>query len=323
MVLIMIQNVSFIKEKKKFSEAYILFTLAVDGIGYDRHIHTLRQLFKTQYPPRQYLVTAAPQCPDLDYYPKNAAYNILHPAPKYDAYPDMVFVQFYNNYCAASNHQNRKTTNFNFDVWDQWSQQRTKGRTKIYLGLLGKENHMDTGYVGYEKLTVILDDIRRHKNFGGVMLWDAGYAYANPVPYLKGLTYGQATVKYLQQLTTGPSRTAAAFDSINLAFKNHGVPILVPINVNMTNIIGPEVPCAGQSFLLLRSVSGRVLAESFGASPDLVDKHLEELGMDGDDPINPGSRICINPLGDTVTIGFVYNATFSDEPELQDLYQLD
>lgn len=294
----------------------------MDGVGYDRHIDTLRTLFKTHYPPRQFLITAAPQCPDLDYYPKNAAYNILHPAPKYDAYPDMVFVQFYNNACAAANHISKKVTRFNFDVWDRWSQERTNGRTKIYLGVLGKDNHMDTGYVGYEKLTVILDDIRRSKNFGGVMFWDAGYVYANPVPYLRGLNLGQATARYLKQLTVGPARTAAAFDTINVAFKNYGIPILVPINPNSDDFLSPIVPCAGQSFMLLRSVSGKVLAESFGAPPDVVDSHLEGLGMDGDDPINPGSRICLNPFGDTVKIGYVYNATFDDDSNYPEFYQV-
>lgn len=292
----------------------------MDGVGYDRHIDTLRQLYKTQYPPRDYLITAAPQCPDLDYYPKNAPYNILHPAPKYNSYPDMVFVQFYNNYCSASNYQSTKISGFNFDVWDNWAQNRTHGRSKIYLGVLGKENHMDTGYVSYEKLTVILDGIRRYKSFGGVMIWDAGYAYSNPVSYLKGIQYGQATAKYLTQLAQGPARTAAAFESINTDFKNHRVPVLVPVTGKNSDLLAPVVPCPGQSFFLLRSVSGRVLAETFGVSPDLVDKHLEQLGMDGDNPINPGSLICLRPSssGDGVTVGYVYNATLAEEEQNSD-----
>ncbi|CEP12344.1 hypothetical protein [Parasitella parasitica] len=295
---------------------------SVDGLGYDRHIDTLRQLYKTQYPPREYLITAAPQCPDLDYYPKNAVYNILHPAPKYDAYPDMVFVQFYNNYCSASAHQTRGSTQFNFDVWDTWAQQRTKGRTKIYLGVLGKENHMDTGYVSYEKLTVILDDIRRSRSFGGVMIWDAGYAYSNTVQYLNGLTYGQATFKYLDQLNSGNAKTAKAFDSINMAFKDHRVPILVPLDSSNSDLPPPPVPCTGLSFLLLRSVSGRVLASSLGSSADSVDQHLESIGMDGDDPINPGSRICLisNLNTNSVVIGYVYNASIIDDQELSEFY---
>jgi hypothetical protein len=173
------------------------------------------------------LITAAPQCPDLEYYEKNAVYNILHPAPQYDAYPDLVFVQFYNNYCSASVHRTKKAADFNFDVWDRWAREKTGGRSKILLGILGKENHMDTGYVSFEKLTLILDDVGRSKSFGGVMIWDAGYAYSNPVHYLKDINYGQATVKYIDQLATGSAaRTALAFQNIKADFKQNQVPIL-------------------------------------------------------------------------------------------------
>jgi hypothetical protein len=268
------------------------------------------------------LITAAPQCPDLDYYSKNAVYNILHPAPKYDAYPDMVFVQFYNNYCSASTHQTKGSTQFNFDVWDNWTQQNTQGRTKIYLGVLGKENHMDTGYVTYEKLTVILDDIKRSKNFGGVMMWDAGYAYSNTVQYLNGVTYGRATSQYLELLNSGTAKTAQAFDSINMAFKEHQIPILVPLDNSNTNLPPSPVPCTGLSFLLLRSVSARILASSFGSSPESVDQHLESIGMNGGDPINPGSRICLisNANTNSVVIGYVYNASSIDDQALSSYY---
>lgn len=293
---------------------------SVDGVGYDRHIHVLRQLYKTQYPPREYLITAAPQCADLDYYHKNAVYNILHPAPKYDAYPDIVFVQFYNNRCSASSHQSKKVTDFNFDMWNKWAEQRTKGKTKVYLGLLGKENRWDTGYVDYEKLTVILDDIRRYKSFGGVMFWDAALAYSNPVSYLKGLPYGQATSKYLKQLTTGAARTAAAFDNINLLYKSNRVPILVPLFGESAHGVNDITPCSGQLFLLLRAVSARILSESFGSPPDEIDAHLEALGMDGDDPINPGSHICLRSMNDTVSLGYIYNATLADEFDFSEYY---
>jgi hypothetical protein len=262
------------------------------------------------------LITAAPQCPDLEYYEKNAVYNILHPAPQYDAYPDLVFVQFYNNYCSASVHRTKKAADFNFDVWDRWAREKTGGRSKILLGILGKENHMDTGYVSFEKLTLILDDVGRSKSFGGVMIWDAGYAYSNPVHYLKDINYGQATVKYIDQLATGSAaRTALAFQNIKADFKQNQVPILVPIIGANVELLPPPLPCAGTSFLLLRSVSGRALAASFGSSADSVNQHLESIGMNGDDLISPGSRIClISELQtDNVVIGYVYNATLTEE----------
>jgi hypothetical protein len=294
----------------------MIFFTGTDGAGYDRHIDTLRKLFKTQYPPRDYLITAAPQCPDLEYYEDNAVYNILYPDPQYDAYPDLVFVQFYNNYCSASVHQTRKAAQFNFDAWDRWAQEQTGGRSRILLGVLGKENHMDTGYVSYEKLTLILDDVGRSQSFAGVMIWDAGYAYSNPVNYLRGMNYGQATAKYLDQLSVGSAaRMAQVYQNIHAAYKEHQIPILVPISGANTELLSPPIPCQGTSFLLLRSVTGRALAASFGSSEDSVDRHLESLGMDGDDFINPGSRICLisEPQTDNVMIGFVYNATLTDE----------
>jgi hypothetical protein len=235
----------------------------------------------------------------------------------------MVFVQFYNNYCSVSAHSSKQ---FNFDVWDKWAAERTRGRTKIYLGILGKENHMDTGYVTYEKLTVVLDDVQRSRNFGGVMIWDAGYAYANQLPYLKGLTYGQATAKYLQQLSSGRAKTAKAFDTINLEFKDHKVPVLIPIPTNSTEDLAlpAPIPCGGLSFLLLRSVTGRSLAESFSSSPDTVDSHLRQIGMDGDAYINPGSRVCLiaEGRGDAVVISYIYNASVleDDDNSFSDYY---
>ncbi|KAG0175108.1 Chitinase 1 [Apophysomyces sp. BC1034] len=166
------------------------------GQGYDHHIDTLRKLFKTYYPSREFLVTAAPQCPDLETYPYNAVYNLLHPNPRYDAYPDMVFVQFYNNYCSASEYG--RVGLFNFDEWDAWA--RKHGNITVYLGVLAKDNNMDTGYVNYNALTHILDSIQYKPSFGGVMMWDARYAYDNPVANLHGIQYGQAAAEYLRQL---------------------------------------------------------------------------------------------------------------------------
>ncbi|KAI8335579.1 glycoside hydrolase superfamily, partial [Chlamydoabsidia padenii] len=157
----------------------------VNGEGWDKLVHNLRVLSKLYIPARNFLITAAPQCPDLDYYKNNALYNILHPNPQYtEAYLDMVFVQFYNNYCSASEFEksprNGSTRSFNFEAWNTWAEQTTRA-TKIYLGILGKKGHHDSGYVQFEQLTKIMDNIHRYSRFGGVMIWDALYAYSNPV----------------------------------------------------------------------------------------------------------------------------------------------
>jgi hypothetical protein len=188
------------------------------------------------------------------------------------------------------------------------------------LGILGRESRYDTGYVNYEKLTVILDDIRQRKSFGGVMMWDAGYAYANPVPLLQGLSYGQATANYLEQLSTGHVKSAIAFDKISRDFKTHQVPVLVPYNQNDTHLSDIAMPCKGQSFILLRSVSGRALAESFGISASTVDSHFQDIGMNVNDPFNPGSRLCLGTKDNTIVLSYVYNATGLNEQGVAGYY---
>ncbi|KAI8986922.1 glycoside hydrolase superfamily [Pilobolus umbonatus] len=283
---------------------------SVDGVGYDRMIHVLRQLFNTYYPSRKFLISAAPQCADLDYYPHNAAYNILNPDPKYDAYPDYVFVQFYNNRCSVSKFKAQTVTDFNFAVWDKWSQLKTGGKAKVVLGLMGKETKTDTGYIPYEKLTTVLSDIKRYKSFGGVMFWDASLAYSNPVTYLKGIPYGQATAKYLQQLSMDTSKTAAAFEVLNIAFQSHGVPLMVPISPTSSDAFAPLFPCSGQSFILLRSVTKSVLFNSFGSSSQ-VSGEAQEMIIDDDAPINPGSHVCMGMTNDSelAKVSFIYNAS--------------
>ncbi|KAI7865914.1 glycoside hydrolase superfamily [Spinellus fusiger] len=281
------------------------------GVGYDQLIDTLRKLFKTAYPARDYLITAAPQCPDLDMYPMNAMYPLLHPNSKYNAYPDMMFVQFYNNYCSASSFNSRLSAKFNFDVWEKWSQKNTNGKTKIFLGLMGKENHLDTGYVNYEKLTEILDMIAMNPTFGGVMMWDARYAYSNPVSHLSGIQYGQAAAEYLDFLsrTTGKRTALQAFDSLG-ALKDTAAPLMMPISSRSVDLNSP-LTCNGQVFQLMRSVSSWVLAESFGHSGEEIEAHLSNLGIPPSAPIVPGSRICLGKglFEDTLAINYVYNAS--------------
>ncbi|KAI8369345.1 glycoside hydrolase superfamily [Radiomyces spectabilis] len=290
---------------------------AADSKGYDRLIHALRQLYKL-YPPRKFLITAAPQCPDIEDYEDNAMYSILYPNRKYDAYPDLVFVQFYNNDCSASAFKEKTSTRFNFDAWDKWATEKTKGKSKIFLGLIAKSTKEDSGYVPYEKLTSILDEVHSTKNFGGVMMWDARLAYDNRVSYLHGTDYATAVSKYLRQLTAGGSKAAiGAFNALGSP-ENHHTPVLVPIS-NLTNSIPDVLGCSGQAFVLLRHVTCRTLAESFGMSGDDIDRHLVNIGIDVNALLNPGSHICMevppeeeNNYGRTMVLSYVYNATISD-----------
>lgn len=321
---ISIQNVSDLLYHtfQPFYQRITSYLAAVtDGRGYDKHIDTLRHLFKTVYPPRQFYITAAPQCPDLDNYDGNAVYNILHPSnPKYDSYPDMVFVQFYNNYCSASSFApNSKNQRFNFDQWDDWAAQETKGKTKVLLGVMGKENHMDTGYVDYEKMTLILDNIRSKASFGGVMMWDARYAYDNPVSVLNDIQYGEAVARYLaqpdasaqQDTTTASLRTSLREMILNRIHEND---VILPVPLAPVRQTLQRLPCAGQNFVLLRPSTCNELVQTFGADGHHVKNHLRQLGIDPAAPLVPGSTVCVaaGQSKGSLAIQYVYNATLSE-----------
>ena len=241
--------------------------------------------------------------PDLDSHDQNAVYNILHPSEEYDAYPDMVFVQFYNNYCSATSFGKGK--GFNFHAWDQWATSHSKRQTKVYLGILGKEDHMDTGYVDYERLTLILDSIHNKQSFGGVMIWDAQYAYSNLVPYMN-VQYGQAVVQYLDHFSKRNRALLADYEDVAKGVNRH-IPVLIPVNKSYVGAL----PCPGQLFMLLHPVTCRTLAETFGVSADEVDADLDRMGLDPTAFLNTGSSICIGfrPDQQIVGLNYVYNAT--------------
>ncbi|CAO3619366.1 unnamed protein product [Cunninghamella echinulata] len=256
-----------------------------NGKGYDKLVHQLRQLYKTN-PRKKFLITAAPQCPNLDYYKNNAMYNLLHPSPDYDAYPDLVFVQFYNNYCSASKYtsQSNKQADFNFEQWHAWAEKNTKD-TQIYLGLLGKNNKGDTGFIPFERLTGLLDDIHGKKRFGGVMIWDATLAYSNLVNNKD--PYGNEIVKYLSELKK--TKTLQLDDA---------TPLLVPVLPGDEPINRLFVCENGQPFVLLNSVSVNHLMKYFSLPKQqpysLFQSRFDVDNMDA--KLSRGSYLCLGAL---------------------------
>ncbi|CAO3598361.1 unnamed protein product [Absidia cylindrospora] len=316
---------------------------ATSGEGYDKLIHDLRTLFKLYTPPqKKFLLTAAPQCPDLDYYKNNAMYNILHPNPLYsEAYLDLVFVQFYNNYCSASkysstgnNNQWHSSNSFNFDEWNSWAEQNSDS-TKIYLGILGKENRDDTGYVQFEHLTKILDGVHSYSRFGGVMIWDALYAYSNPV--FNGDQYGHATLRYLTQLAT-PPLTVRVDDTTPLLLPIGPTVYTTPNNdysddqmnvtstfADSTKMMTPFSCNQGQGFVLLSSMALRNLLVHFGVTSEQLN-NLDSSSMNEDvnATLTKGSYLCFGPTsanGASYGLNFIYNATVAmiDDQRLRPL----
>ncbi|KAG0086475.1 Chitinase 1 [Podila epicladia] len=136
--------------------------------GYPAFIAELRSLFATDSR-KQYYITAAPQCPFPDVYLG---------ATLQAAWIDMVFVQYYNNFCGT---QAYGSFNFNFDQWDTWAKTISINKSvKVYLGVPASQTAANAGYVTIDRLRQITDDVRcKYTSFGGVMMWDTSQAYGN------------------------------------------------------------------------------------------------------------------------------------------------
>ncbi|KAF9282661.1 Chitinase 1 [Mortierella alpina] len=137
-------------------------------VGYTAFVDELRSLCATD-PKKKYYISAAPQCPFPDAYLG---------ATLQSAWVDMVFVQYYNNYCGT---QNFGSPNFNFEQWDTWAKTVSLNKAvKIYLGVPASRTAANAGYVAPEKLREIMDAVRcKYSSFGGVMMWDVSQAYSN------------------------------------------------------------------------------------------------------------------------------------------------
>ncbi|KAK9717125.1 Chitinase 2 [Basidiobolus ranarum] len=135
-------------------------------VGYAALINGLRSYY-SQDASKKYYITGAPQCPFPDAFLGSALNS---------AWFDMVFVQFYNNYCGASN-----SAQFNFDTWHNWATTKSVNKNvKIYLGVPGSARSASSGYVPASQLTSIIKDTRsKYSSFGGVMTWDASTSDMN------------------------------------------------------------------------------------------------------------------------------------------------
>ncbi|KAJ1738324.1 Chitinase 2 [Coemansia sp. RSA 1086] len=133
------------------------------SVGYVRFVQRLRERF-TEVPNRRFYVSAAPQCPYPDFYSGPILDN---------AFLDMVFVQFYNNYCGLD-HPNW----YNFEQWHEWATTISANKdVRVYMGVPGSPSAASTGYVLPDRLEEIVNATRgKFSSFGGMMVWDASQA---------------------------------------------------------------------------------------------------------------------------------------------------
>jgi chitinase len=123
---------------------------------------------------KQYLLTAAPQCP----YPDAADGAMLAGAVYFDA----IWIQFYNNYCGLPSYAAGASTqnNFNFATWDNWAKTVSLNpNVKIILGIPGSSTAAGSGYESGSTLASIISYCKSFSSFGGVMIWDMSQVYSN------------------------------------------------------------------------------------------------------------------------------------------------
>lgn len=124
---------------------------------------------------KKYYLTAAPQC----VFPDAAGKEMFDGAVFFDA----IWIQFYNNYCGLQSFipGADKQNNFNYDVWSNWARTTSKNKdVRIYVGVPANRGAAGSGYQPVSALTPIIDYAATFDTFGGVMMWDASQAYANP-----------------------------------------------------------------------------------------------------------------------------------------------
>ncbi|KAJ1661115.1 Chitinase 2 [Dispira simplex] len=162
-------------DKRPFGNAVLDgVDLDIEGgsnVGYSAFVDTLRSRFSSDLVEglqRRYYVAAAPQCP----YPDAYMGSVLK-----TSWVDMVYVQFYNNYCGVHNYPQY----FNFDEWQNWANKVSVNKdVKIYLGVPGAKSAASSGYIGVDRLREISQKVQQtYSSFGGVMMWDASQSYNN------------------------------------------------------------------------------------------------------------------------------------------------
>jgi chitinase len=123
---------------------------------------------------KKWILSAAPQCP----YPDAADGPMLAGAVSFD----VIWVQFYNNYCGSQAFVPGSTTqnNFNFATWDNWAKTVSLNpNVKVMLGIPGNTGAAGSGYVSDTQLADVIAYCKSFSSFGGVMMWDMSQVYAN------------------------------------------------------------------------------------------------------------------------------------------------
>ncbi|KAI9742664.1 MAG: Chitinase 1 [Claussenomyces sp. TS43310] len=153
---------------------------------------------------KKWLLTAAPQCP----YPDTSDNPMLDGT----VYFDIIWIQFYNNFCGLTSFTVGSSTQntFNYDTWDTWAKTVSLNPSvKLMLGIPAASTIND-----YEDGTVLADIIsycKTFSTFAGVMMWDMSLLYAN-VGFLDAVKtdLGVTVSTTISSPGTAPSSTTTA-----------------------------------------------------------------------------------------------------------------
>lgn len=131
---------------------------------------------------KEWLLTAAPQCP----YPDSADGPMLAGT----VFFDIVWIQFYNNYCGIQSYVSGSSTqnSFNYATWDNWAKTVSLNPdVKLMLGIPLNTGAAGAGYLTIDALTPVIEYCKSFSSFAGVMGWDMSQIWAN-TGYLDGLS---------------------------------------------------------------------------------------------------------------------------------------
>jgi chitinase len=122
---------------------------------------------------RPFYLTAAPQCGFPDLYMKDVIDNV---------YLDMVFVQFYNNWCRINSFvpSTNEQPAYSFKAWDTWAREQSKNKdVKVFVGVPGGQSAAGSGYLPVDALAPVIEYSAKFDSLSGTMVWDASQAWAN------------------------------------------------------------------------------------------------------------------------------------------------
>lgn len=188
--------------------------VAVDGFDFDIEVNlgssqyyqymisTLRSNFHSD-PSKTYYITGAPQCPipepNMGIIIGNSTF-------------DYIWVQFYNNNNGLDNIPYESCAlgingdaPFNFDQWQSFIAGTPSSGAKLFVGVPASplaSNGNSGGAVYYatpSQLASVISEVRDSPQFGGIMMWAAGYSDSNAN---NGCTYAQEAKQIL--LTGAP-----------------------------------------------------------------------------------------------------------------------